>query len=122
MLRGRLFFFSQLNPCEMNENKKSGTGKNNIPTRENSEKGKMNLPGTSSTVQNGQVRKNIESVMRLEKEATRNRSIGEHVADKVTAFAGSTPFIGFHIVLFGGWILINTGLIPGIRRFDPFPF
>ena len=66
-----------------------------------------------------QVQKNIESIMRLDEQTSRQRSTAEHVADKITTFAGSTPFIIFHIVWFAGWILVNLRLIPGIRPFDP---
>lgn len=69
-----------------------------------------------------QVQKNIESIMRLDKQTSRQRSTAEHVADKITTFAGSSPFIIFHIIWFGGWILVNLSLIPGIRPFDPLPF
>jgi uncharacterized membrane protein len=76
------------------------------------------LPGRSDA----QVQKNIESIMRLDKDTSRQRSIAEHVADKITTFAGSTGFIIFHVAWFGGWILANLRLIPGIRPFDPLPF
>jgi len=68
------------------------------------------------------VQKNIKSILKLEKEAVQNLSTAEHLADKVTAFAGSTPFIILHILWFGAWLLINGGVIPGIPRFDHFPF
>jgi len=68
------------------------------------------------------VQKNIETIMELEKGAVESRSAAEHVADKVTTFAGSTPFIILHIIWFGGWILINRGVVPWISPFDPFPF
>ena len=45
----------------------------------------------------------------------------EHVSDQIAKSAGSTPFLLFHIVWFGGWITWNTGLLP-FRPFDPFPF
>jgi len=77
---------------------------------------------TSPGMTDPQVQKNIESIMRLDKQTSRQRSTAEHVADKITTFAGSTPFIIFHIVWFGGWILINLRLIPAIRPFDPLPF
>jgi uncharacterized membrane protein len=32
------------------------------------------------------------------------------------------PFVYLHAVLFGGWILVNTGVVPRLRPFDPFPF
>jgi uncharacterized membrane protein len=69
-----------------------------------------------------QVQKNIQSIMRLDKQTSRQRSTAERVADKITTFAGSTPFIIFHIAWFAGWILVNLRLIPGVRPFDPLPF
>jgi len=68
------------------------------------------------------VQNNIETIIKLEKEAVQNFSRAEHVADKVRVFAGSTPFILLHILGFGGWILINSGIISAISPFDPFPF
>jgi uncharacterized membrane protein len=49
------------------------------------------------------------------------RSRIERVADALTRAAASTPFLVFHVVWFGVWILANTGAF-GIRPFDPFPF
>ncbi|POY36583.1 hypothetical protein C3K47_09410 [Solitalea longa] len=68
------------------------------------------------------VQKNIETILDLEKETVQSRSIAEHFADRITTFAGSTPYIILHAVCMGGWILINLGIIPGIAPLDPFPF
>src|SRR3954463_8941128 len=87
-------------------------------TEKGNEESAKTLPGRSD----GQVQKNIESIMRLDKETSRQRSTAEHVADKITTFAGSTPFILFHIAWFGAWILVNLSLIPGVQPFDPLPF
>ena len=48
----------------------------------------------------------------------RAKNIQNRVADAITAFAGSMPFVYIHIVVFGYWIL-SAG-----RPFvdDPFPF
>jgi uncharacterized membrane protein len=70
----------------------------------------------------GTLQKNIDTIMALEKESVERLSAVEHIADKVTNWAGSTPFIIAHIIWFGIWIVINSGLIPGINPFDPFPF
>ena len=66
--------------------------------------------------------RNIATIAKLEKESVLKRSVAEHVADKVTKFAGSTPFILLHALWFGGWILVNCGHIFGIKAFDPYPF
>jgi uncharacterized membrane protein len=68
------------------------------------------------------VQKNIETILKLENESVKSLSPVEHIADKVTTFAGSTPFIIIHIIWFAGWILLNCSMIPGIKPFDPFPF
>ena len=68
------------------------------------------------------VKQNIATVVALERERVKNRSAADNVAEKVTKFAGSTNFIMFHVVYFTGWILINTGVFPRIKHFDPFPF
>lgn len=94
--------------------RKSSPGDNEIKEKKSSKA----RPGRTDI----QVQKNIESIMRLDRQTSRQRSTAEHVADNITTFAGSTPFIIFHIVWFGGWILVNLRLIPGIRPFDPFPF
>ena len=90
---------------------------NNNNNRGNKKLAKSSQTSTALTVQ-----KNIEKIMELEKGAVLKRSRVEQIADKVTAFAGSTPFIMLHIIWFGGWILINSGFILGIVPFDPFPF
>ena len=68
------------------------------------------------------VKKNIETIRLLEKNALQKLSAAENIANKITAFAGSTPIIMFHILWFGGWILLNTGIISLITPFDPYPF
>lgn len=50
------------------------------------------------------------------------RSAPEKFADWLTAYFGSVIFLGLNALWFAAWIVINTGLIPGIEPFDPFPF
>ena len=68
------------------------------------------------------VEKNIEAIRELENETLQSLSTVEHIADKVTAFAGSSPFILLHALWFGVWIFINSGVISTVTPFDPFPF
>jgi len=46
------------------------------------------------------------------------------IADWISEFSGSIPFLGIHIVLFAVWILLNVRPLAGtsIGNFDPFPF
>ncbi len=46
-------------------------------------------------------------------------SFEERVADAITRFTGSMRFVYLHIALFGLWIIVNLGVIPGMPRFDP---
>jgi len=68
------------------------------------------------------VRRNIEAIVRMEADYTRQRSCSDRVADLIGDFSGSMAFVIIHIVFYGGWILINSGLLPIAPRFDPYPF
>lgn len=58
----------------------------------------------------------------MERDATDCRSIGERMGDAIAHRAGRLWFIGAHAIWFGGWMLLNAGLVPGIRAFDPYPY
>ena len=58
----------------------------------------------------------------MERDATEGRSIGERMGDAIAHRAGRLWFIGAHAIWFGGWIVLNAGLVPGIRAFDPYPY
>ena len=67
------------------------------------------------------VERNIQAIAESRLEAERERTRQERVADWTTRFAGSMPFVWFHVVWFGFWILLNLGLF-GMPIFDPFPY
>jgi uncharacterized membrane protein len=46
-------------------------------------------------------------------------ALSERISDRVTRFAGSMTFVVIHALLYGSWIAINLGAIPGVRPFDP---
>jgi len=106
----------------MTRNKIFVEKKNGIPKQNNNCKEENKAPEGVSTKPDIPAKKNIESIMRLEKENVRSRSTAEHLADKITTFAGSTASIIFHIFWFGGWIIVNVGFIPGVTPFDHLPF
>jgi uncharacterized membrane protein len=68
------------------------------------------------------VRKNIESITRLEHEALHSLTRGERLSTAIAGFAGSLRFVFLHIGWFGLWYVVNAGLLPGVTPFDPFPF
>jgi uncharacterized membrane protein len=62
--------------------------------------------------------RNIRTIVELRVKQAETRGLQDRIADAVTAFAGSMPFIYLHIIWFAGWILANLGG----RGFDPFPY
>lgn len=54
--------------------------------------------------------------------ANAKRTPAEKFADWLTARFGSVLFLSLNALWFAVWIGINTGLVPGVEPFDPFPF
>jgi uncharacterized membrane protein len=76
----------------------------------------------SEPVMSQVVHRNIHALLEVRQQQRSSETRSDRLADAVTAFAGSMAFVYLHALVFGGWISINSGLIPGIRKFDPFPF
>jgi uncharacterized membrane protein len=70
----------------------------------------------------GVMRRNIAALMDVRRRREKEKTRQEMVAEAITSFTGSLRFVYIHAAIVGAWILINTGVIPGIRPFDPFPF
>jgi uncharacterized membrane protein len=68
------------------------------------------------------VQEHIDTILKHEQEFLARRTPPERLGDTIAAFIGSLSFVTVHLVVFLGWILINTGDIGSIRHFDPFPF
>lgn len=62
--------------------------------------------------------RNIEALRSRREAAAEARHFGERFADVMTAFAGSMTFIYLHAAVYGLWIAVNLGLIPGVPQFD----
>ena len=58
----------------------------------------------------------------MESALEERRTVVDRIADLIGGFSGSMTFVFLHMCWFIGWFLINTGVIPGIKRFDPYPF
>ena len=65
------------------------------------------------------VNRNIEALLERRQTVEKTKGLQERVADAITAFTGSMPFVYIHLVLFGSWILVNLGWLPFLKPFDP---
>lgn len=68
------------------------------------------------------VQRNIHALVQERRKLDARMGRQERAAGRITAFTGSMRFVYLHLVLYGGWIVINTGVVPGVQPFDPFPF
>jgi uncharacterized membrane protein len=66
--------------------------------------------------------RNVEAVAQLEAADRARQTAAEHLSDAIARMAGTGWFAGLHVVWFAGWLSWNTGLVPGWRPIDPFPF
>jgi uncharacterized membrane protein len=65
------------------------------------------------------VERNIEALIAHRQSEERKLSWHEVIADRITRFTGSMVFVYLHLLVFGGWIVVNLGWLPGVRPFDP---
>jgi uncharacterized membrane protein len=65
---------------------------------------------------------NIEAIARLEHDALGRRSASERLSDIITRLVGNMGFLAAQFILISSWTLLNLGVIPGLKPFDPFPF
>ena len=68
------------------------------------------------------VRRNIRALIQVRRQSEGERGVQERIADAITRFTGSLPFVYLHALLFGGWLICNLGVVPGVKPWDPFPF
>lgn len=67
------------------------------------------------------VDRNINAIEEHRREMEESRSTQDRIADHITHFVGSMPFVYFHAIWFAVWLAINLG-IAGLPAFDPYPF
>ncbi len=68
------------------------------------------------------VHRNIRALIHARREIEQQLPREIRVADVITRFAGSMKFVYLHAALFGAWLIVNSGFVPGVTPFDPFPF
>ena len=67
-------------------------------------------------------RANIDAVARLEQQSLDQRDWKERLGDTIADFVGTMTFIMLHFCGFLVWFWINSGKLPGVKPFDPYPF
>ena len=68
------------------------------------------------------VQSHVDTIAKHEQEFRARRTTAERLGDSVASLIGNLTFVAAHTGLFFAWIIVNTIGIPGIPRFDPFPF
>jgi uncharacterized membrane protein len=68
---------------------------------------------------NSALRRNIEALHERRRQEAAAASAETRIAEAITRFTGSMRFVYLHLLLFGAWVLVNLGLVPGLPRFDP---
>lgn len=66
--------------------------------------------------------RNVEHLERVREKQARELGLQDKIADGIASFAGSMWAVYAHLLLFGSWLALNSGLIPGFEPFDPYPF
>jgi len=61
---------------------------------------------------------NINTIVRLEEQDLKARTMADRISDAIASFVGSIPFVAIHVAWFGIWVGVNAGL----WKFDPYPF
>jgi uncharacterized membrane protein len=65
---------------------------------------------------------NVSAIKAWEESALHGRSRAERMSEWITSTAGRGPVLLLHALWFGFWAAANSGVLPWIRPFDPFPF
>jgi uncharacterized membrane protein len=64
------------------------------------------------------VERNITALVQRGRRDDEQRRFQDRLADRVTGFTGSMRFVVLHLVVFGLWVLVNSGATP-LPRWDP---
>lgn len=62
--------------------------------------------------------RNIEALEQRQAQEAAQAGLQQRLADAITRFSGSMVSVYLHLILFGGWIIINVGLTP-LKPWDP---
>jgi uncharacterized membrane protein len=64
------------------------------------------------------MQRNISTVLERRKSEQQQKTLEMRIADAITRFTGSLPFVYIHLVLFTLWVICNIPATP-LPKFDP---
>lgn len=73
-------------------------------------------PGSSG------LQRNVDAIAKVEAAIVGERSPGERLGRFLIRHLGAPVSVAIHLALFLGWILVNSGAVPGLPSLDPPPF
>ena len=68
------------------------------------------------------VQDNIRAIIAMQEQQDNERTWSDRIGDMIGTFVGTVTFVLLHLVVFGAWTAANSGLVPGIPAWDPYPF
>jgi len=68
---------------------------------------------------NSALRRNIEALRQRQQAVEASATLEERLASAITRFSGSMRFVYVHLVIYGTWIVLNLGWVPGSQPWDP---
>ena len=77
------------------------------------------LPPPGSAGLSEALSRNIAALKQRRAQEEAGASRQDRLAQMITRFTGSMRFVYLHLAIYGVWIVINVGLVPMIRPFDP---
>lgn len=63
-----------------------------------------------------------KKVKSLKAQMDAKRTWSDRLADRINSSFGSMAFFGCHVFFFALWIAVNSGVLPMLPAFDPYPF
>ncbi len=68
---------------------------------------------------NRTLERNIRVLVRRREAEEQKARLQEKISARIAAFTGSMTFVYIHAAIYGAWIVLNLGWIPGSTPFDP---
>lgn len=65
---------------------------------------------------------NLRAISEMEESGLEERSAAERFSDLISNLASTPAFALWHLLFFAAWILTQSGALPVLPIFDPFPF